>query len=211
MRDESGQLVMPDRFLPAAERYNLVTALDRWVISRSFAWYGAGAQHAVMAINLSGNSLNDDAILCFVKDELARYGVPPSSVCFEITETAAIANLDRAIRFITELKQLGCLFALDDFGSGLSSFSYLRNLPVDFLKIDGSFIRGLDSDPVNVALVAAISKLGRTMRIETIAEFVENDATLQLLAEIGIDYAQGYGIGRPRPLAGGTGEARRRA
>ena len=164
-----------------------------------------------MAINLSGNSLNDDAILCFVKDELARYGVPPSSVCFEITETAAIANLDRAIRFITELKQLGCLFALDDFGSGLSSFSYLRNLPVDFLKIDGSFIRGLDSDPVNVALVAAISKLGRTMRIETIAEFVENDATLQLLAEIGIDYAQGYGIGRPRPLAGGTGEARRRA
>jgi len=205
MLDEAGELVMPGRFLPAAERYNLVTMLDRWVIARGFAWYAACGRNQVMSINLSGNSLNDDAILDFVKDELARHALPPSSVCFEITETATIANLDRAIRFITELKQLGCLFALDDFGSGLSSFSYLRNLPVDYLKIDGSFIRGLDADPVNAAMVSAIFQLGKVMGIETIAEFVENDATLRLLAEIGVDYAQGYGIAKPRPLDGGAG------
>jgi diguanylate cyclase (GGDEF)-like protein/PAS domain S-box-containing protein len=211
MLDEAGQLVMPDRFLPAAERYNLVTALDRWVISRSFAGYSVLGQDRVMSINLSGNSLNDEAILDFVKYELARHDLLPSSVCFEITETAAIANRDRAIRFMTELKQLGCLFALDDFGSGLSSFSYLKNLPVDYLKIDGSFIRGLDSDPVNASMVNAIAQLGRAMRIETIAEFVDNDAILRLVAEIGIDYAQGYRIGRPRPLVAGASEARQRA
>jgi diguanylate cyclase (GGDEF)-like protein/PAS domain S-box-containing protein len=200
MMDEAGELVMPDRFLPAAERYNLVMALDRWVIARSLAWYAASGENRIMSINLSGSSLTDDAFLDFVKDGLARYAVPPASVCFEITETAAIANLDDAIRFITELKQLGCLFALDDFGSGLSSFTYLRNLPVDYLKIDGSFVRGLDTDPVNAAMVNAIFQLGKVMGIETIAEFVENDATLHVLAEIGVDYAQGYGIARPRPL-----------
>jgi diguanylate cyclase (GGDEF)-like protein/PAS domain S-box-containing protein len=211
MLDESGELVTPNRFLPAAERYNLVTALDRWVIARSFAWYAASGQSQVVSINLSGNSLTDDSILGYVKDQLAGHAVPPSSVCFEITETAAIANLDHAIRFITELKRLGCLFALDDFGSGLSSFSYLRNLPVDYLKIDGSFIRGLDTDPVNAAMVNAIFQLGRVMGIETIAEFVENDATLRLLSEIGVDYAQGYGIARPRPLDAGDDEDLKRA
>ena len=135
----------------------------------------------------------------------------PASVCFEITETAAIANLDYAVRFVTELKQLGCLFALDDFGSGLSSFSYLRKLPVDYLKIDGSFIRGLDTDPVNAAMVNAIFQLGKVMGIETIAEFVENDATLQLLAEIGVDYAQGFGIARPGPIDAGMAEGLKRA
>jgi diguanylate cyclase (GGDEF)-like protein/PAS domain S-box-containing protein len=200
MKDEAGELVTPARFLPAAERYNLVTALDRWVITHSFAWYAACGQDRIMAINLSGNSLADGSFLGFVKDRLARHAVSPASVCFEITETAAIANLDCAIRFITELKQLGCQFALDDFGSGLSSFSYLRNLPVDYLKIDGSFIRGLDSDPVNAAMVNAIIQLGKVMGIETIAEFVETDAILKVLAEIGVDYAQGYGIARPRPL-----------
>jgi diguanylate cyclase (GGDEF)-like protein/PAS domain S-box-containing protein len=211
MLDETGELVMPDRFLPAAERYNLVIALDRWVIAHSFAWYAASGQSQVMSINLSGNSLTDDSILGFVKDELARHVVPPSSVCFEITETAAIANLDYAIRFITELKQLGCLFALDDFGSGLSSFSYLRNLPVDYLKIDGSFVRGLDTDPVNAAMVNAIFQLGKVMGIETIAEFVENDETLQLLAEIGVDYVQGYSIAKPRPLEAGESEGQKSA
>ena len=153
-----------------------------------------------MAINLSGNSLAEESFLGFVKDRFARHAVSPASVCFEITETAVIANLDHAIRFITELKQLGCRFSLDDFGSGLSSFSYLRNLPVDYLKIDGSFIRGLDSDPVNAAMVGAIAQLSRVMGLKTIAEFVENDAILEVLAGIGIDYAQGYGIARPRPL-----------
>jgi diguanylate cyclase (GGDEF)-like protein/PAS domain S-box-containing protein len=211
MRDEAGELVMPDRFLPAAERYNLVLALDRWVIARSFTWYATSRQDRIMSINLSGNSLTDDSILGYVKEELARYAIPPNSVCFEITETAAIANLDHAIRFINELRQIGCLFALDDFGSGLSSFSYLRNLPVNFLKIDGSFIRGIDADPVNAAMVNAIVQLGKVMSIETIAEFVENDATLQLLAEIGVDYAQGYGIARPGPLDAGVTERLKRA
>jgi diguanylate cyclase (GGDEF)-like protein/PAS domain S-box-containing protein len=211
MMDESGELVMPDRFLPAAERYSLVVALDRWVIARSFAWYAASRQNQVMSINLSGNTMADDSILGFVKDALARNAVPPSSVCFEITETAAIANLDYAIRFISELRQLGCLFALDDFGSGLSSFSYLRNLPVNYLKIDGSFIRGLDTDPVNAAMVNAIVQLGKVMGIETIAEFVENDAVLRLLEEIGVDYAQGYGIARPRPLDAAVTEGLKRA
>jgi EAL domain-containing protein (putative c-di-GMP-specific phosphodiesterase class I) len=202
---------MPGKFLPAAERYNLVLALDRWVIARSFAWYAASRQDQVMSINLSGSSLADDSILGFVKDALARHSVPPSSVCFEITETAAIANLDCAIRFINELRQLGCLFALDDFGSGLSSFSYLRNLPVNYLKIDGSFIRGLDTDPVNAAMVNAIVQLGKVMGIETIAEFVENETILQLLTEIGVDYAQGYGIARPRPLDAAVTEGLKRA
>jgi len=200
MKDEAGELVMPDRFLPAAERYNLVAALDRWVIDRSFAWYTASGESRIMAINLSGGSLTDDAFLGFVMDKLARHAVPPASVCFEITETAAIANLDYAIRFINELKQLGCRFALDDFGSGLSSFSYLKNLPVDYLKIDGSFIRDMDTDPVNAAMVNAICQLGKVMGIEIIAEFVENDAILKMLAGIGVDYAQGYGIARPKPL-----------
>jgi diguanylate cyclase (GGDEF)-like protein/PAS domain S-box-containing protein len=204
MRDEAGELVTPARFLPAAERYNLITALDRWVIAHSFAWYDTCRQDRIMAINLSGNSLADDSFLGFVKDRLARHAVPPATVCFEITETAAIANLDDAIRFITELKQLGCRFSLDDFGSGLSSFSYLRNLPVDYLKIDGSFIRGLDIDPVNTAMVSAITQLSKVMGIKTIAEFVENDAILKVLAEIGVDYAQGYGIARPRPLDAGV-------
>jgi diguanylate cyclase (GGDEF)-like protein/PAS domain S-box-containing protein len=211
MMDKAGELVMPGKFLPAAERYNLVLALDRWVIARSFAWYAASRQDQVMSINLSGSSLADDSILGFVKDALARHSVPPSSVCFEITETAAIANLDCAIRFINELRQLGCLFALDDFGSGLSSFSYLRNLPVNYLKIDGSFIRGLDTDPVNAAMVNAIVQLGKVMGIETIAEFVENETILQLLTEIGVDYAQGYGIARPRPLDAAVTEGLKRA
>ena len=211
MMDEAGELVMPGRFLPAAERYNLVLALDRWVIAHSFAWYATRRQDQVMSINLSGNTLTDDSILGFVKEELARHAIPPNSVCFEITETAAIANLDHAIRFINELRQLGCLFALDDFGSGLSSFSYLRNLPVNYLKIDGSFVRGLDTDPVNAAMVNAIVQLGKVMNIETIAEFVENDAILQLLKEIGVDYAQGYGIARPGPLDAGVTERLKRA
>jgi diguanylate cyclase (GGDEF)-like protein/PAS domain S-box-containing protein len=200
MLDEAGELVMPNRFLPAAERYNIVTALDRWVIARSLAWYATSDHNQIMSINLSGNSVTDFSILNFIKDELARHAVPPSSVCFEITETAAIANLDHAIRFITELKQLGCLFALDDFGSGLSSFGYLRRLPVNYLKIDGSFVKELDTDPVNAAMVNAISQMGRVMGIETIAEFVENETILKVLAEIGVDYAQGYGIARPRPI-----------
>jgi diguanylate cyclase (GGDEF)-like protein/PAS domain S-box-containing protein len=205
MLDENGKIVPPDVFMPAAERYHLITTLDRWVVSNTFSWY-ASHLHAEVAgletlsINLSGASVTDAGFLEFVKDELHACKVPPAVVCFEITETAAIANLDAASGFIHELKRLGCRFALDDFGSGLSSFSYLKNLPVDYLKIDGSFVKDMETDAIDCAMVSSIHQIGSVMGTKTIAEFVENEGILRKLAEIGVDYAQGYGIARPRPL-----------
>jgi diguanylate cyclase (GGDEF)-like protein/PAS domain S-box-containing protein len=206
MLDDDGEIVMPDKFLPSAERYNLVGPLDRWVIRNSFEWYAENCSGCcaggavVMAINLSGGSVADDSLLDYIKRELDRTGVPAAAVCFEITETAAIANLQAARLFIEDLHRLGCRFALDDFGSGLSSFTYLKTLPVDYLKIDGSFVRDMVADPVDFAMVSSMHQLGRAMGIKTVAEFVENDKVLEKLAEIGIDYAQGYGIGRPQKL-----------
>jgi EAL domain-containing protein (putative c-di-GMP-specific phosphodiesterase class I) len=153
-----------------------------------------------MSINLSGASVTDDNFMEFIKDKFLEYGVDPGKICFEITETAAIANLDAAVDFISGLKKLGCRFSLDDFGNGLSSFAYLKNLPVDYLKIDGSFVRQMETDAVDCAMVSAIRQLGSLVGIKTIAEFVENDEILRKLAEIGVDYAQGYGISRPVPL-----------
>ena len=206
MLDDSGDIISPDRFLPAAERYNLITSLDRWVVAHSLAWY---ARHSLTAgtagldtisINLSGASVTDTDFLEYIKNEMKRCEVPPGVICFEITETAAIANIEAAAEFIHELKRLGCRFALDDFGSGLSSFAYLKNLPVDYLKIDGSFVRDMETDAVDCAMVSAIYQLASVLGIKTIAEFVENDNILKKLADIGIDYAQGYGISRPLPL-----------
>ena len=206
MLDDRGDLVMPGRFLPAAERFNLITGIDRWVVSHSFAWY---AEHCMaeydqaldmMSINLSGASICDPDIQQHIKTAMKKYGVPPASVCFEITETAAITNLSAASEFMHELRKLGCRFALDDFGSGLSSFGYLKNLPVDYLKIDGTFVRDMDTDDVNHAMVSAIQQLGNILGIETIAEFVENDNIVEMLSELGVDYAQGYAIAMPKPL-----------
>jgi diguanylate cyclase (GGDEF)-like protein/PAS domain S-box-containing protein len=205
MLDDKGNIITPDKFLPAAERYHLVTSLDRWVVSHTFSWY-AGNQGAdvtgldTISINLSGASVTDTGFLDFIKNELHACKVPPAVICFEITETAAIANLDAATRFIHELKRMGCRFALDDFGSGLSSFSYLKNLPVDYLKIDGSFVKDMETDAIDCAMVSSIHQLGSVLGIKTIAEFVENGDILRKLAEIGVDYAQGYGIARPGPL-----------
>jgi len=157
-------------------------------------------------INLSGASIGDERFLDFIRAELARTAAPKDSVCFEVTETAAIANLAKATRFITELKALGCLFSLDDFGSGMSSFGYLKHLPVDFLKIDGSFVRDMLSDPIDNAMVEAINQIGHVMGKRTIAEYVEHEGILERLREIGVDYAQGFGIAVPKPFEATTGD-----
>ncbi len=201
MRDEKGELVGPDQFIPAAERYNLMSTLDRWVIHEALTELADrnedGEARYTLAINLSGTSLSEDRFLEFVIDELKRQKLPRGAICFEITETAAISNLSRVVHFMQTLKKLGCKFSLDDFGSGLSSFTYLKNLPVDYLKIDGQFIRNVAEDAVDESMVIAISSVGHAMGIETIAERVETKKVLDKLGALGIEFAQGYYIARP--------------
>ena len=204
MLDEDGSIVTPNMFLPAAERYNLATKLDRWVIMESFSWLHRSPEHLQRlyqcSINLSGHSLSDERFLDFVTQQFNELDVPPHKICFEVTETAAIENLPAATRFIKALKALGCLFSLDDFGSGLSSFAYLKNLPVDILKIDGMFVRDIVNDPIELAMVRSINEIGHVMGKRTVAEFVEDEAIFEKLRETGVDYAQGYVIGKPRPI-----------
>ncbi len=203
MKDEMGKLIPPMAFIPAAERYGLMPALDRWIINSFFSNYHklvGEDREAIYTINLSGATLTNDQFLDFLQEQFAIFQIPPEIICFEITETAAIANLSKAVHFINELKKIGCSFALDDFGSGMSSFAYLKNLPVDYLKIDGHFIKDIISDPIDRAMVDSINLIGHVMGIKTIAEFVENDEIMQLLKTLGIDYAQGYGIAKPRLL-----------
>ena len=204
MRDASGRLVPPGAFLPAAERYSLSVRLDRWVVEKIFSWLDAHPEQLerldMCSINLSGHSIADEQFLQFVIASLDGTDVPAEKLCFEITETAAITNLVSATRFITALKGWGCHFALDDFGSGLSSFAYLKQLAVDFLKIDGVFVKDVVDDPINLAMVKSINDIGKVMGKRTIAEFVESDGILEKLREVGVDYAQGYRIGRPKPL-----------
>ncbi|WP_285425092.1 MULTISPECIES: EAL domain-containing protein [unclassified Pseudomonas] len=205
LRDESGRMILPDSFIPAAERYGMMTTLDRWVVQNVFKIIAdcLTSNHrqgplAVCAINLSGTSIGDDAFLEYLRQQFQIYAIPPELICFEITETSAIANLGSAIRFINELKSLGCRFSLDDFCAGMSSFAYLKHLPVDFLKIDGSFVKDMLDDPVNRAMVEVINHIGHVMGKQTIAEFVESPQIEQALLEIGVDYAQGYVIERPQ-------------
>lgn len=202
MRDESGVLVQPDQFIPAAERYNMMSTLDRWVIREALSELAdrnndTGAARFTLAINLSGTSLSEDRFLEYVIQELERHKLPEGAICFEITETAAISNLARVIHFMQALKKLGCKFSLDDFGSGLSSFTYLKNLPVDYLKIDGQFISNVVDDSVDESMVRAISEVGHAMGIQTIAERVETRDVLDKLASLGVAFAQGYYIARP--------------
>jgi len=208
LHEEDADLIPPNAFIPAAERYYLMPSIDRWVVARALAMIGRNRwtestsdQPTMYAINLSGQSLCDDQFLEFVVTHLQASGIPPARICFEITETAAIANLTRAIDFMSRLKDIGCRFALDDFGSGLSSFGYLKTLPVDYLKIAGNFIQDIVVDPVDHAMVDAINQIGHVMGLTTIAESVESDAILQKLRLLGVDYAQGYGISEPVPLA----------
>lgn len=205
--DSNGEVIPPGAFIPAAERYNLMPDLDRWVINRAFQYLSANYERIISAsspvyafINLSGASLSDDKFFDYIRDKFKEYHLDEKLVCFEITETAAITNLQRAIEFIRDIKEQGCHFALDDFGSGLSSFTYLKNIPVDFLKIDGSFVRNMLYDEMDEAFVVAINQLGHVANLKTIAEFVENEQTLAMLKEIGVDYAQGYGIHLPESI-----------
>ena len=204
LQDESGNNLPPGAFIPAAERYSLMQQVDSWVVNTFFKWFARHRDEVrdieTCAINLSGQSLNDEQFLQMVCTKLNEWKIAGSKICFEITETAAVANLNQATRFIKTLKAKGCRFALDDFGSGMSSFAYLKNLPVDFLKIDGHFVRDIVEDEIDFAMVKAVNQVGQVMGIKTIAEFVENDAILGRLRNIGVDYVQGYGIAEPRPL-----------
>lgn len=204
MREADGSLVPPSAFLPVAERYHRASCIDRWVVATALRWVreerSALATLELCSINLSAQSITNEDFLHFALAELQREGVPPQCICFEITETAAIANLPAARRFIAEIKSLGCQIALDDFGSGLSSFGYLKSLPVDILKIDGVFVKDLLSDPVNLAMVRSINEIGQVLGKRTVAEFVETQGVRDVLAEMGVDFVQGYGIDRPQPL-----------
>ncbi|RKZ61936.1 MAG: histidine kinase [Gammaproteobacteria bacterium] len=196
------KIITPDTFIPAAERYNLMPDIDRWVIDHVLAYMsGSKKEDGVLGfVNLSGNTINDSALTAYISDKLEQHQVPAHHVCFEITETAAISNLGAAIKFIEEVREMGCLFALDDFGSGMSSFSYLRSLPVDFIKIDGEFVRNMDNNEMDKAIVEAINNIGHVAGLKTIGEYAETEKIIQNLKDLHVDFAQGYAIEKPHRI-----------
>jgi EAL domain-containing protein (putative c-di-GMP-specific phosphodiesterase class I) len=204
LKDESGVSVAPAEFMRAAERYRLMPHVDRWVVQTALAALGRGGLRLPpgrsLCINLSGQTLGDPSFLEFVVDCLDRTGVTPDQLCFEVTENAVITNIEHARRFIGVLHGMGCRFALDDFGRGLSSFGNLKHLALDYLKIDGTFIRNLASDNVNQAMVTAMIKMARSLNFQVVAEQVEDPAALEAVRRMGVDFVQGYEIGRPQPL-----------
>jgi Amt family ammonium transporter len=210
LREPDGQLTAPGAFIPAAERYGLMSRIDQWAMKELLEQLARAAsaqrQDVIYGVNLSAVTLSQEGMLEWLSWLLRDRAIPPGLLCFEITETTAISNLSLAREFIVALKRLGCAFALDDFGSGMSSFSYLRSLDVNYLKIDGAFVVDAAKDPVSRAMVDAIARLARTMGIQTIAEWVEDDATLAVMREIGVDYVQGFGVARPQPLGELLGE-----
>lgn len=204
MRDEHNNLIPPGAFLPAAEHYDLIKILDHWVVRSVFKWLNLNPEYtrqiALCSINLSGNSIGDEHFMHHLKEHFRNCQFPAEKICFEVTETAAIQNLSVASLFIDTIKELGCSFSLDDFGSGMSSFGYLKQLNIDYLKIDGLFVKDIVIDPVDEAMVKSINEVGQMMGLKTVAEYVENDDILSVIKEIGVDYAQGYGLCRPRPI-----------
>jgi EAL domain-containing protein (putative c-di-GMP-specific phosphodiesterase class I) len=201
---DDGQIILPGGFMPAAERFGLIHSVDRWIVSRAIkqlASLHACGHRTSFSINLSGKAFEDATLLSLIRELLDSTGLDPAWVTFEITETAAIANLTAAEEFITALKDIGCQFALDDFGSGFSSFAYLKHLPVDKLKIDGAFVKGMAHSSVDQAMVESMNQVAHALGKRTVAECVENEETLLLLKEMGVDLAQGNYLGRPGTLA----------
>jgi EAL domain-containing protein (putative c-di-GMP-specific phosphodiesterase class I) len=212
MIDGAGNVIPATGFMPAAERYNLLTSIERWVVSSLVEylhrqWTGGaiprearGGHRSYYSVNISGASINDKSFPEFLHNLLTRYQLPSGLLCFEITETTAIANLAKAAELMRELKGMGCKFALDDFGTGMSSFAYLKHLPVDYLKIAGVFVKDMVSDPMDHAIVDAVNRIGHILGMQTVAESVEDAETLAKIAELKIDYAQGYFVAEPEPF-----------
>ncbi len=201
---DGGEHILPGVFIPIVESYELAPLLDRWVVRQALRLLaqsdGTPLATSPVSINLSGQSLGDEQMRDFIIEQFETTGIKPERVFFEITETATVANLNRALSFIRALKDIGCRFILDDFGSGLCSFAYLKNLPVDLLKIDGEFVRSMEQDPIRRAMIQSINQIGQVMGLATIAEWVETEATFNLLRDLGVDYVQGYWVHRPEPL-----------
>jgi diguanylate cyclase (GGDEF)-like protein len=204
LRDEEGKVVMPGAFLPAAERYGMVSLLDRWVVAQAIGNFDqlhtSGRTPGRCSVNLSASTLEDDSFVDYVLELIERHGVEASRLCFEITETEAVRNLARAVSFIERLRAGGCLVALDDFGAGMSSFGYIKNLPVDVIKIDGSFIRDLDGDPMNRSIVEVITEIGHQRGLDVVAEWVGDEKVIATLRALGVDYGQGFALHRPEPV-----------
>ncbi|MFT6328127.1 MAG: diguanylate cyclase (GGDEF)-like protein/PAS domain S-box-containing protein [Bermanella sp.] len=204
LRTETGDLTIPEFFMPAAERCNLSNKIDKWVIENYFIWLNTNSEYmhklAMCNINITGHSLSDDDFQFFLLNAFEKYHIPPEKICFEITETLAIIKMNDVVAFIKQFKRLGCTFAIDDFGSGFSSYAYLKNLPVDYVKIDGNFIRNILTDPIDLAMVTSIRDVAGAMSIQTVAEFVESDEIMVQLGKMGLDFAQGYCIAEPAPL-----------
>ncbi|MFO8064063.1 MAG: EAL domain-containing protein, partial [Spirochaetia bacterium] len=205
LQEEDGSFANPGEFIPAAERYNLMPYIDRWVVRNMLNYErrtrASNGHFETLCINLSAASVVDDSFLDFVIQTFEETGADPSAFCFELTETTAVENLSRAVGFMNRLKKMGVTFALDDFGNGFSSFAYLKNLPVDYLKIDGSYVRDSDRDPIDRAMVEAVNNIGHVMGMQTIAEFVSNASIRSIVTDIGCDYLQGYEIAHPGPLS----------
>jgi EAL domain-containing protein (putative c-di-GMP-specific phosphodiesterase class I) len=205
MLGDNNKLIPPGAFLPAAERYGLMEKIDCWVVEQAFIFIAKEMAvtkkiQKCYGINLSGSSVGNMDFLEFIINLIKKHKIPGEVLCFEITESTAISELNNAIRFISELKNFGCKFALDDFGRGLSSFAYLKNLPVDYLKIDGVFVKDIHHDPIDLAMVKSINEIGHLMGMKTIAEFVEEKEIYEILGKIGVDYAQGIWVSKPRQL-----------
>ena len=203
LTDEKGNNISPDEFIAAAEYYSMMPMLDRWVVKNVLKHLSVIPEQdplPVFAINLSGQSLNDSEFLSFVQNEIKVSGVHPQMLCFEITEQVAVEDINAINQFIASLKKMGCKFSLDDFGTGISSYSYLRSLDVDYLKIDGSFVKHIANDHVAKTMVQSINQVGHTMNLKIIAEYVENETIVEILREMGVDYGQGYQIAKPCPI-----------